>query len=714
MRLRLWLWRLRWPTLFVAVVLLYVWPLTRQPLGVAYPPGSAFTDLLVSHLPNAGYARQTLWEHGQWPLWNAQLFGGQPFAADPLAGVWYPPAWLLLAPGLPLTLGFNLLLALHLAWGGLGVYRLLRAEGVSGGPALLGGLAFAGAPKLVAHLGAGHVGLVFAVTWTPWLLAAVRGAVARGGMLRGAVAGACLALTFLADVRWANYAGVLAVAYGFWHWAARRREAQSPQGGHRGPSQGFSILDFGPKNVLPPSPLLARALGFRGQERGRAGDGVRRARLSSDYRKALRPPLLRALLGFVVFAVLLSAVLALPLLEFIQYSNRAALTLEEAAVYSLPPVSLLGVLIRDVGGFHEHMTYAGTVPLLLALLGLGRRTWFWLAASLLAAAFALGTNFVLFPLLFRFVPGLGLLRVPPRAWFVVALALCVLAGHGAHMLTETLWPKLMSRYANVRIRLPSAATALAVMGVVTVLDLARFNASLLEVRPLPALNPASRWLLAQPGRFRVYSPSYSLPAGDGLAHVDGVDPLQLAASAEFLEVATGVRAEGYSETIPAFRDGLPAVANREAVPEADRLGLLNVRYVAAEFPIAHPRLALVQTYGLTRVYENRAWRERAWLADGTAADIARWSPNRIEVTATGPGRLVLSEVAYPGWQVTVNGRAATLLTEHDILQAVDLPAGPQRVVFSFRPFSVFLGATLSALGCVGLLGLLWRGRPAAW
>lgn len=660
MRLRLWLWRLRWPTLFVAVVLLYVWPLTRQPLGVAYPPGSAFTDLLVSHLPNAGYARQTLWEHGQWPLWNAQLFGGQPFAADPLAGVWYPPAWLLLAPGLPLTLGFNLLLALHLAWGGLGVYRLLRAEGVSGGPALLGGLAFAGAPKLVAHLGAGHVGLVFAVAWTPWLLAAVRGAVARGGMLRGAVAGACLALTFLADVRWAYYAGVLAVAYGFWHWAARRREAQSPQGGHGG------------------------------------------------------PPLLRALLGFVVFAVLLSAVLALPLLEFIQYSNRAALTLEEAAVYSLPPVSLLGVLIRDVGGFHEHMTYAGTVPLLLALLGLGRRTWFWLAASLLAAAFALGTNFVLFPLLFRFVPGLGLLRVPPRAWFVVALALCVLAGHGAHMLTETLWPKLMSRYANVRIRLPSAATALAVMGVVTVLDLARFNASLLEVRPLPALNPASRWLLAQPGRFRVYSPSYSLPAGDGLAHVDGVDPLQLAASAEFLEVATGVRAEGYSETIPAFRDGLPAVANRAAVPDADRLGLLNVRYVAAEFPIAHPRLALVQTYGLTRVYENRAWRERAWLADGTAADIARWSPNRIEVTATGPGRLVLSEVAYPGWQVTVNGRAATLLTEHDILQAVDLPAGPQRVVFSFRPFSVFLGATLSALGCVGLLGLLWRGRPAAW
>ncbi len=656
---------LRWPALFVAAVLVYLWPLTLRPLGVAYPPGSAFTDLLVSHLPNAAYARQVLFEHGQWPLWNAQLFGGQPFAADPLAGVWYPPAWLLLVPGLPLTLGFNVLLALHLAWGGLGVYRLLRAEGVNVGPALLGGLAFAGAPKLVAHLGAGHVGLVFAVTWTPWLLAAVRGAVLRGGWLRGALAGACLAMTFLADVRWAYYAGLLAVAYGVWQWAARQREAHAK--------------------------MLQRA--------------------ATQTRDAV----LSALLGFAVFATLLGAVLALPLLEFIWHSNRAALTLEEAAVYSLPPVNLLGLLVRNVGGFQEHMTYAGTVPLLLALLGLGRRTWFWLAAIVLAAAFALGTNFLLFPLLFRLVPGLGLLRVPPRAWFVVALGVCVLAGHGAQTLTETLWPRLVSRYARVSIRLPSAVTALVLMGVVTVLDLARFNGSLLDVRPLPEATPAARWLLAQPGRFRVYSPSYSLPAGDGLQHVDGVDPLQLAASAAFLEEATGVHVDGYSETIPAFIDGLPAVANREAVPDAGRLALLNVRYVAAEFPLAAPGLELAQQFGMTRVYENRDWRPRAWLADGAAAKVMLWSPNRIEVAATGPGRLVLSEIAYPGWQVSVNGVPAQLVTEHDILQAVDLPAGPQWVVVAFRPVSVYLGAALSALGVGGLLALLWRARrQAAW
>ncbi len=108
------------PAGFLALALLLLWPLTLHPNFVAFNPHAAYTDLLISHLPNAEYVRTSLAQFGQIPWWNIMLFAGQPFAADPLAGLWYPPAWLLLTPGVPLPFAFNLLFVLHVAWAGWG------------------------------------------------------------------------------------------------------------------------------------------------------------------------------------------------------------------------------------------------------------------------------------------------------------------------------------------------------------------------------------------------------------------------------------------------------------------------------------------------------------------------------------------------------------------------------------------------------------------
>jgi hypothetical protein len=244
-----------------------------------------------------------------------------------------------------------------------------------------------------------------------------------------------------------------------------------------------------------------------------------------------------------------------------------------------------------------------------------------------------------------------------------------------------------------------------------VLDLARFNGSVLEARPMAPLPPAAAWLREQPGLFRVYSPSYSLPAGDGLQHADGVDPLQLATTAAFMEQATGVTARGYSVTVPAFDDGPPAVANRDAVPDAERLGLLNVRYVAAAFPLDAAGLRRVQQFGATYVYENEHWRPRAWV-EGGSVEAIEWSPNVVRLMATGPGRLVLSEVAYPGWRATVDGQAVSIETAHEVLRSVPLAAGKHVVEFVYRPQSVYLGLALAVLGLAGTAVLFWRGRRA--
>jgi hypothetical protein len=649
------------PLIFIPLALVYVWPLALHPNWVAFPPGSQFTDLLLSHLPNALYLRDSLARYGQWPLWNGQIYAGLPFAADPLAGMWYPPALILLA--LPLPFGFNVLLALHLAWAGYGMLRFLGAEGLGTPASWLGAVAFAGTPKLVAHLGAGHVTLVYAVAWTPWLLLAVRGAArtssGRWGscVARGAIAGAVLAVVFLADVRWAFYAGLTGLAY----WVVS------------------SLSWVGARRVLVPGERVSARL--------------------------------YALLGFGTFFLLLGAVLALPLAEFVRLTSRSSLTLADGGAYSLPPQYLVGIVVPDLGGFQEWMTYLGVVPLLLAVAGMSRRTWFWAGEAIVAAAYSLGTNFALFPLLFRVLPLATLLRVPPRAWFLVALAGAVLAAHGMQRLLDDWLPLLRQRYAALIIRLPSAQAVAAVLLALTILDLVRVDGTLMEVRPVPKV-PASAWLQQQTGLFRVYSPSFSLPYGDGLQHVDGVDPLQLSGAVSYIQAATGVSAAGYSVTVPPFSSDDPATANSGAQPDAGRLARLDVKYIAAEFDVPGPSFKPVQTFGRTRVYLNEAWTGRAWMEGqkNDPANVTYWSPNRIEVQATGPGRLVLSEIVYPGWQVRVDGQPAVLDTADGALRAVQLAAGAHHVSFEFWPISVYLGATLSVLGLIALAILLWAQR----
>jgi len=688
------------PSSFILFALLFLWPLVLHPGFIPFAPQAQFSDLLITHLPNAEYLRASLWRYHQWPLWNAQIFAGQPFAADPLAGLWYPPNLLLLL--LPLPFAFNVLFVLHLAWAGYGLFSFLRAEGLSFAAAFIGGLAFMGTPKLMAHLGAGHVSLVFALAWTPWFLFAVRRAASVGGLRPGAFAGAILALIFLADVRWAFYAGALGLAF----WVSR----------------------------LPPFA----------------------PRLESRQR-------VLAALAFALTGLMLIAILALPLAEFILHSTRAMLTLNQAALYSLPLAHLIGIFIPYLGGYHEWVTYVGLVPLVLAALGLAHRTWLWGIAVVLAVLFSLGTNAFLFPLAYRLLPGLSFLRVPPRAWFVVILAVCVLAAFGVERLSGEIGPRLRRWFPSMAFGLASLALLLAAaaalglhkyqfnfaafaffstlglgtlalrclgkittqtmlisLALFTTADLLNVNATLLTARPVPPPVPAAQWLSQQPGLFRVYSPSYSLPQPDTLQHVDGVDPLHLSIFEKFMAHATGIPSTGYSVTIPDFASADLSTANANATPDARELGLLNVKYIVAEFPIEAPDLKLIQTFGRTHLYENLAAQPRAWLADkttlqGNQAEITFWSPNQIRVRARGPGQLLLSEIMYPGWQAKVDGVTMPIEIANGLLRSLRLSTGEHEIVLEFHPRTVYWGGAITGLGLLALISLwLWPGRRIAW
>ena len=101
-------------------------------------------------------------------------------------------------------------------------------------------------------------------------------------------------------------------------------------------------------------------------------------------------------------------------------------------------------------------------------------------------------------------------------------------------------------------------------------------------------------------------------------------------------------------------------------------------------------------------------------ADGAyrAANVWDYRPNRVEVREEGPaGWLVLTDVWFPGWKCTVNGRPTEIHRADFLFRAVAVPSGPCEIVFTFEPESYRRGRELS-LGAAALVAILLIGAAA--
>ncbi len=721
----------RHPEGFAALVLLAIAlalfaPIVIQPSGLIYPPHGDFSDLTITHWPNIEFAVNSFRVNGRLPLWRPTIMSGTPFAANPLSGLHYFPHAVLLI--LPLAIGFNALFIAHVWLTGCGVYALLCTWQVGRAAAFVGALTWMATPKLFAHLGAGHVGMVEAVAWLPWAVLAAHRLMERRRVMNAVWLGAVWAAQFLADPRICFYSVALSATY----------------------ILGIAISAKTPRQVFRWFSLCLCAC---------------------------------------VVSMALSVVLWLPFWEFIAQSNRGALTLAEAGEWSLPLRQWLGLLMADWGGFHEWMVYVGVLPPALATVGAcgvfriacsvsgpaQRNTGYairtqsaqyvWLVSCLIIAAlFSLGTNGPLFPFLFRIVPGLTLLRVPPRAWFIVAFAVACLCAFGVEAMTRdaqsvrkpsgwvTLTGVALAMFAllfglggffllqsnaqatsaraamlHLALVIPAsiavvmlrahgrigargfaAASAVVILATLLPVDLSLYRV-VPEAQAFSDHADVAAWLAAQgqPGTFRVYSPSYSLPQHvaqrAGLELADGVDPMQVAGYARLMQAATGARASGYSVTIPAFPVSDVRTALRDVTPDARLLGKLNVYYVVAEFPMKVEGLIERARFGTTFVYENQLAMPRAFVGEA-AARVTTNTPDRITVEADGPGTLTLSQVYYPGWRARVDGHMQDLTGLENLSGlGVSLDAGQHVVEFTFDPWTVKVGALVSGVGWVSLV-----------
>jgi hypothetical protein len=84
-------------------------------------------------------------------------------------------------------------------------------------------------------------------------------------------------------------------------------------------------------------------------------------------------------------------------------------------------------------------------------------------------------------------------------------------------------------------------------------------------------------------------------------------------------------------------------------------------------------------------------------AGGSTARFLSYAPGHmlLEVDAAAGGLLVLSEVWYPGWRVTVDGEPAGLVRADYLLRGVPVPAGRHTVRVWYAPPTFAAGAAIS-------------------
>ena len=109
------------------------------------------------------------WHRGKIPFWNPYQFMGTPLLANSQSGALYPLHILVGVIGIPTSLALTLLAYFHLAWAGIGVYKLVRTIGGTSAGATLAGAGFALSPFMAAWTALPSV--ITTVSWIPWLMA---------------------------------------------------------------------------------------------------------------------------------------------------------------------------------------------------------------------------------------------------------------------------------------------------------------------------------------------------------------------------------------------------------------------------------------------------------------------------------------------------------------------------------------------------------------
>lgn len=155
--------------------------------------------------------------------------------------------------------------------------------------------------------------------------------------------------------------------------------------------------------------------------------------------------------------------------------------------------------------------------------------------------------------------------------------------------------------------------------------------------------------------------------------------------------------------------------------------LLNVKYVLTRrgTPMPSNFTSAFEGGGGITVWENQSAAPRAWFAADArviedrieltttpaaaqAVTITGYGPNEIvaQVNASQAGYLVLSEMFVNGWRAFVDGQEVPVVRANQLFRAIPLAAGAHQVQMIYDPPSFKIGAIISGITLVFVLGVL--------
>ncbi len=739
--------------LLTLAVVAFFWPLILTNAWI--PRGGG--DLVSFLWPMYRFAARSL-RSGTVPLWNPHLHSGAPFVADNQSGLFYPVNLIVFALlGPPSYQAMEGLVIFHIWLAAAGTFVLLRSLRLRRSAAVLGALAFALSDLFITHIG--NLNLNATAAWLPITLWATRRALVKRSPFWAAAAGATVAVAALAGhaqmllflaLALALYVvshilGIVAADAGDRRW---RRVGQNlgltlligavslggaalmllpawQLAGHSG--RGHLPYQDATRYSLPPRALIGLiAPGFYG--RGPANFWAPWERVEVGYAGVVT--LVLAALGVGLFVARLTSPATrsrssqerqrepsscVPFATFTLLIPLAFLLAmgRHTPLYRLPyrfvptfdkiraPARLifladLGLAVMAAYGLHQLMERRASRG--------SYRTWVALgaaAAALLLVAIGLPQA--------RSLPPPGRMAQATRS-LVIAAVLLTLSGA-----LIALTPRLTGR--------PWAEWLFPLLLAVDLIGLG----STLEIEPHDPTagfhHPEVVAFLERdtsPFRIEGSAPAWQPDAAliHGLYDIGGLyNPLGLA----------------------------PYQAYRWAVGERGSLlyNLLGAKYVLAgkEDPPGDERLVPVHATSQIDVYLNTAAlpralfvterqlvsdHEEAWQAIHAPSfsptqtvvleqDVAPLSPqtaqapepshiefvryglNDVELRVESPvsGWLVLSDVYYPGWRATLDGRPTPLLRANYTFRAVQVPAGEHAVEMRFAPRTWHLGLALT-------------------